>query len=384
MGNDYAIVREIKAADDPDNGKPYTIDGHDLLILENGHALILIHDARIMDMSGVVEGGSSDAVVVGCVVQELDEANKLVFQWRSWDHIPVTDTNQPLDSDPLLYTHCNSIDLDDDGHILLGSRNLDEVTKINRQTGDIIWRLGGRKNNFQFAAGADMFSMQHDAKRLPNGNLSLFDNAVPALGSPSRGMEYRLDEVKKQVEKVAEFHNNPEVQSPAQGNMQRLPNGNTLIGWGISFLPAPLLTEFDGSGAKIMEMSVSPQLASYRALRFPWQGTPTWPPALIARLEEDKAQLYFSWNGSTETAAYKVYAGRSRSQLTQVTTVTRDGFESSYTFDLPQAEAERAGFWYFQVIPVDSQGKEGPPSDYAWVVPGGSELNLPIIAARAQ
>ncbi|GIT32243.1 MAG: hypothetical protein Ct9H300mP2_3220 [Candidatus Neomarinimicrobiota bacterium] len=41
------------------------------------------------------------------------------------------------------YVHANAIELDNDGNILLSCRHMDEITKINHQTGEIIWRLGG-------------------------------------------------------------------------------------------------------------------------------------------------------------------------------------------------------------------------------------------------
>ena len=49
------------------------------------------------------------------------------------------------------FPHMNAIDVDTDGHILLSSRSTSEITKINRDTGEIIWRFGGVNNQFTFA-----------------------------------------------------------------------------------------------------------------------------------------------------------------------------------------------------------------------------------------
>ena len=73
------------------------------------------------------------------------------------------------------YIHCNAIEVDADGHLLISSRNISEVTKVNRQTGEVIWHLGGKLNEFDFGAEIG-FSRQHDIRHLENGNIMLFDN----------------------------------------------------------------------------------------------------------------------------------------------------------------------------------------------------------------
>ena len=43
-------------------------------------------------MSQITPGGSPDAVVTGLVVQELDASKNVIFQWRTWDYLPITDS----------------------------------------------------------------------------------------------------------------------------------------------------------------------------------------------------------------------------------------------------------------------------------------------------
>lgn len=367
INNEYQIVDEYMA------GNGYTTDLHDLQVLDNGHALLMIHHLQKVDMSDLVPGGSTEAQVIGCIIQEVDLDNNVIFEWRSWDHISILDTNRPLDDDPLRYIHCNSLEQDFDGNILVSSRHLDEVTKIDRQTGEIIWRMGGRGNDFVFTNDY-AFSYQHDARRLQNGNITVYDNGVLHRPQHSRGLEYRVNETTMTVEKVGEYRNTPETYALSMGNMQTLPNGNRLIGWGRS--SAPFLTEFDSSGNKLLEFSTTKATGTYRAFRFPWTGNPTWPPVLATRLENDKAHLHFSWNGSTETASYKVFAGRKRHRLNFVETVPRVGFETVYTYDLT-----KEGFWYFQVVPVDKNGIEGTGSNIAHAVLGGTSSYLSVVAA---
>ena len=323
-------------------------------------------------MSGIVPGGSSQAEVIGCIIQELDEKNQLHFQWSSWDHIPISDTIMPLTAEPLRYMHCNGIEEDFDGNILLSSRNLSEITKIDRQTGAIIWRMGGKQNEFDFG-GDRGFSVQHDVRRLPNGNLTLYDNADPAF-TRSRGVEYKIDEGSKRVELVAEYVKNPPLHGWAMGNMQRLPGGNSLIGWGSS--SAPLFTEFAADGRRLLSMSSPEGLVTYRAFRDTWQGYPAKPPVLAARVEGDKVHLHFSWNGSTETTAYVINAAQNLDDILPVATVPKAGFETVYTYEAPAD-----GTWYFRVRPLNKSGEAGPRSHYVQVTAGQWQTYLPLATA---
>ena len=174
MDNTYHQVRTIR----PGNDYQW-MDEHDLQLLPNGHYLVLANEARLMDLSG--QGGSARPAVTSQVIQELDQQQNVVFQWRVLDHIPITETGQALTKPEIDFSHANAIAADPDGNLLLSSRHLDEITKIDRQTGDVIWRLGGKANQFKFIAAPGIsgpleFYHQHDIRVLPNGHLTIFDN----------------------------------------------------------------------------------------------------------------------------------------------------------------------------------------------------------------
>jgi hypothetical protein len=161
---------------------------------------------------------------------------------------------------------------------------MDEITKINRATGDIIWRLGGRNNQFTFLNDSIRFSHQHDIRRLPNGNITMFDNGNFHTPPFSRAVEYRLDEQQRTTELVWEFRNTPAIYTFATGNVQRLPNGNTLISWGTT----NVITEVRPNGTKALELVLSPLFTVYRTFRFPWTSTDVYesaqPPTTAALL----------------------------------------------------------------------------------------------------
>lgn len=222
-------------------------------------------------MSVIVPGGNPAASVTGLILQELDPAKNVVFQWSSWDHFAITDaTHQNLTGAVIDYVHANAFEWDTDGHILLSSRHMDEITKINRQTGEIIWRLGGRNNQFTFLNDTLRFSHQHDVRRLPNGNITLFDNGNFHVPQFSRVVEYRLDETLMTAELVWEYRHTPDIYAFATGNAQRLPNGNTLISWGTT----NRIMEVRPDGSKALDIILSSDFRTYRAHRFPWSTVP--------------------------------------------------------------------------------------------------------------
>lgn len=258
----------------------YIADFHEFLYAANGHYFLISYDPVPMDMSSVVQGGNPNAIVIGAVVQELDADKNLVFQWRSWDHIPITDTYNPLTTSVVDYVHINGLDFDVDGNIMISSRHLNENTKINRQTGEIIWRFGGKNNQFVFineneANAPDYFSEQHDIRRLINGNVTLFDNGNKHVPEYARAVEYTLDEVNKTATMVWEYRHEPDIVSRNQGSAQRLEGGNTLIGWGgAGFQGLPSISEVTSDKKIVFELSLPKGVTfgqtTYRAYKYPW------------------------------------------------------------------------------------------------------------------
>jgi hypothetical protein len=259
-------------------GNGYTTDSHDLVLLPNGHALLMAYDTQIIDMSLIAPGGRFGARVIGLILQELDQQKNVVFQWRSWDHFQITDMwDQNLLARPVVdYAHGNSIDADPQGNLIISSRHMSEVTKISRSTGEILWRMGGRKNQFTFVNEPISFSYQHDAKLLPNGHLTLFDNGNYHVPQFSRAVEYAIDETERTATLVWQYRLQPDVFGRLVGSVQRLPNGNTLICWGAT---SPSATEVAPDGSIVWDLRFDENITTYRAYRFEW---PPVRPAVIA------------------------------------------------------------------------------------------------------
>jgi hypothetical protein len=335
-------------------GNGYGADVHDLQLLDNGHALLFSYTPIPADLSPY--GGPVDGIVIDTVVQEQDSQKNVVFEWHGSDHVPLTDAYVPLDVSPVDFMHTNAIELDQDGNLLISSRSLSAITKIDRQTGDVIWRMGGRSSQFTFTNDPG-FSFQHDVRRLDNGHLTVFDNGNAHSPPHSRAVEYRVNEAARTATRVWRYPDDTSLFAPYMGNFQRLDNGNSMMGWGA----LPQVTEVLPNGDVAFEVRLSH--LTYRAFRFPWTGLPATPPSAVALATGDPtmATLYFSWNGATDIDGFQVFAGPTPQQMTLVTTADRTGFESSV-----QLSGLDPATCVFQVRPIHHQGLETPYSNFTY------------------
>lgn len=250
-------------------GNGYTTDLHELQLTEDGGAWLMSYDVQTINMSQIIPGGAASCSVTGLIVQKIDANKNVVFQWRSWDHIPITDaTHEDLLSTAIDYIHGNAIETLSDNNILISSRHIDEITKISANTGDIIWRLGGKHNMFTFTNDTMGFSHQHCIRYLGNDHYILFDNGNFHSPPFSRAVEYKLNESDMTATKVWEYRNAPDIFSFAMGSVERLSNGNTLIGWGSA---ATTISEVNSEGELLYQLSLPAGQMSYRAYRYDLQ-----------------------------------------------------------------------------------------------------------------
>ncbi len=276
MDSSYVVTDSIKTVGG------YNLDGHDMLLLDNGNYLLMSYDPQTVNMSTVVPGGNPSATVIGLVIQEVDLNGNLYFQWRSWDHFEITDATSDisLTAQSIDYVHGNAFDIDSDGNILLSSRHLDEITKIDFETGEVIYRMGllAKNNEFTFIDDNLGFSHQHDVRLLPNGNISIYDNGNLHASQFSRALEYDIDETNKTATLVWSYRNNPDIYGMATGSYRRDNDGTHLIGWGSTW---PLGgTELLSDNTIASELIFPTGVYSYRILKHHWETN------LFATMEE--------------------------------------------------------------------------------------------------
>ncbi|MEW5798325.1 MAG: aryl-sulfate sulfotransferase [Bacteroidota bacterium] len=291
-------------------GNGYTADSHDFLLLPNGHALLFASDPQPVDMSLVVPGGKPDATVIGAVIQELDAERNVVFQWRTWDYIPILSSYIDLKTQTVDYAHMNSLEVDAEGNIYTVMRHTSNIVKINRETGDIEWILGGKQNQFTFigeneANAPNYFSYPHHVTVLPNGNITLFDNGDQHVPKYSRGVEYKLDMKSKTATMVWEFRHSPDIYTSSGGSMQRLPNGNSIVGWsrGGSTSGNPAFTEVRPDNSVALELFFPTGQFSYRSYKFPWVSQ---TPAASVKVQEVLQGNTYTFNNVTDTTGVTI------------------------------------------------------------------------------
>ena len=295
-------------------------DLHELLLTARGTALVTSFEVRRRGAHGLTMGG---------VVQELEVPSaRVLFEWKSLDHVAVEESYVPIGY-PWDYFHVNSVDVDADGNLLVSARNTWAVYKVHRQTGKVLWRLGGKRSDFALGAGA-RFAYQHDARSHEGGRvLSVFDNGE----THSRGLVLSLDMKRMRASLLREYVHHPPLHAYKLGSVQLLPNGDALVGWGTD----PHFTEFSAAGAVRLDATLPHGGENYRTLRFPWRARPRDAPAAVVR----GSTIYASWNGATDVASWRVDPGGAP--------VPRRGFETA----LPAPAGARS----VRVVALDADGK---------------------------
>lgn len=246
---------------------------------------------------------------------------------------------------------------------------------IDGQTGDIIWTLGGKKNQFREIvpeeegrnpSGEDLlsFKWQHHARFMVDNEdeLTFFDNhglvtRQDCKEDCSRGVRVRLDTSSnpddRTVQMVREYLHPQSLQAQSQGSVQPLEDqsGNVFVGWG----RCPTFTEHTADGEAVMDVQFSPwhtklnsqALDNYRAYRMDWNATPPWDPDVMAAVTDDGATtLYASWNGATEVRSWAFLASNDSSDLFSahkvLAIVPRAGFETTLALEYPAKFARAA------------------------------------------
>lgn len=247
---------------------------------------------------------------------------------------------------------------------------------IDGETGDAIWTLGGKRNDFAELDPAErldspnpVLSMgwQHHARFVPNTNeteMTLFDNHVKITSHEkcrstcSRGLHIAIDDASSPptVQLLREYLHPSRLQAQSQGSIQPLPAAgdkmeNVFIGWG----RCPSFTEHTASGETVMDVQFSPwhsdeipnALDNYRAYKMDWVASPWWDPALAVReSHEGELSVYVSWNGATEVRGWVVRGGSTGGELARS---PRTGFETRLTVN-------RTGLQRLWADALDRQG----------------------------
>jgi hypothetical protein len=363
----YQKIMTVKAR----NG--FTADLHEFLITPQGDALFIA--TKVVKANLTPYGGVKNGALVDPEVQEINlRTGKLVFTWNMDKHVPFSDSivPAPTSANQVWDTyHLNSIDEGPNGELLLSARDTWAVYEISNPAapggGQVLWQLGGKSQTHwpQFSISNDItgpyksaFQWQHDAQiqpvtgtPLPPGQteISLFDDACcdspfPDPFTPAQGLILNLD-FNNMMASVQKSHpHNPSLFPNSQGDVEALPNGDEFIGWGAE----PYYSEYTQSGTVLYDVLMPGDDISYRAFRNTWVGLPLTKPAATVTQVAGQRTVYASWNGSTQTAAWELLAGRTPASLSPVSITPRTGFQA--------AIATTAAGPFYQVRALDADG----------------------------
>ena len=252
-------------------------DQHDLLRLANGNYVMVGNVPRAnVDFGSWGPSGPGTAALLDQVIQEITPAGAVVWSWDTADHVPVIETD-PQWRSQLIYApydayHLNSIEETPTGYIV-SFRHLDAIYEIDKNTGDIVWKLGGSTRPESLSVvgdpvfdGGSHFGGQHDARLLlGDGSVTLFDDGTD-LGRAPRAVRYQID-AGARTATMLEQQTDADIApgSYCCGSTRRLEGGDWVFGWG----GTNLVSEMTSSGSRVFLMQFSPGVI-YRALPVPF------------------------------------------------------------------------------------------------------------------
>jgi hypothetical protein len=310
-------------------GNGYEPDLHAFQITPRGTALFTVYDAIRCNLRAY--GGPANGAVADTLAQEIDLRTGLVrFEWHSLDHVALSESYLPMgpsgEARPWDYFHINGAQRLPNGELLIDARNTWAAYYVNAHTGQVVWRLGGKRSSFALGPGAAT-AWQHDVRVQADGSVTFFDNGgAPKVHSQSRGLVLQLNPQRMTAALVSSFVHATPLLAESQGDFEPLANGDWFIGWG----QEPYFSELAPTGQTLFDAHLPSPYQSYTVLKYLWSGQPPQPPRLAVRpAAHGRLVVYASWNGATAVAAWRVLAGSSRRALRPIATAPRRGFETA-------------------------------------------------------
>jgi hypothetical protein len=201
---------------------------HALDELPDGEVARVVLDERLTDVDG------TEVLVVGDKIQVHQEGGTPDASWTAWSF--WDDSGLEPDPDELehwmggtVWTHCNSLVVRPEGWYAM-ARDIDTLVKLDPETHQVDWLMGGPGN--QFAAPAGTLWNHGHVSDIWDGGMVMIDNGVERDPRESRVVEYAWDAEHRTVEKVWDYGDPGVRYMEASGDVRRLPDGGYLVSWG--------------------------------------------------------------------------------------------------------------------------------------------------------
>jgi Arylsulfotransferase (ASST) len=330
-------------------GNGYAMDIHEFSLTPEGDAMFPVYSLVKVHVPGTPKGTLT--TMIDSILQQVDvRTGRVTWEWHSLAKIPVSDSYATQENSAFFDVyHINSIEPVGEDRVLVSMRDTSTIYLIDRPSGRIVWKLGGKSSDFKLGRGA-RFWFQHDARMVGPNRVSLFDDEAgpPQVAPTARALFLSLDMRKKRASVEAQYTRSNDTSPQSEGSVQVLDDENVFAGFGAE----PFFTEWTKSGKKVYDARLPIDDGSYRVYTYPWRTTPKTRPAIAARSGADGAvAVYASWNGATEVARWQVLAGAGAGSLRPAgSSKGRTGFETR--IDLPSSSAA-----LYAVQALDAKGK---------------------------
>jgi len=269
LDENYKEIKRIRLV--TNNGRtsadPTSIDAHDLIYLDDNHFITLAYFQKPVNNIPVALKPAANCQVVAPIIQETLN-DQVVWEWDGTNYPELY--TQSVEGNAFSnasvvhdYIHMNSVYIDPtDDNLICSMRNLNQVIKINRRDGHIMWRLGG--SNSDFAMTPQMkFLRQHNATLTDNNQtLLIYDNGHATERPYTRVVEFHLNPEAKTVDAFKAFTLPNNIFSQYMGSVQK--RGDTYF---ISCGSEPKILEVNYVTNQINLLLNLPNV-SYRALKY--------------------------------------------------------------------------------------------------------------------
>ncbi|MGB2850290.1 MAG: aryl-sulfate sulfotransferase [Solirubrobacterales bacterium] len=258
------------------------LDDHDLQLLPNGNYMVMSYKPRAGTVDLTAYGGPADAAVLDAELQEVEPDGDLVWSWNSETHIGLDETDHWWDdfvlANPTRFgpghdvVHINSVEVTN-GSVVASMRHTDGIYKIDRSTGDIVWKLGGTTTPESLTVigdplGADPLGGQHDARILDDGTLTVHDNGTNK-SRPPRAVRYQIDESAGTATLLESVSDPDAPAANCCGSARRSALGSWVAAWGGLGVTEHPVSEFKADGTQTFKL-LFPGEFSYRANPVPF------------------------------------------------------------------------------------------------------------------
>lgn len=256
----------------------HPVDHHDYVELPGGARAMLTYPlVKNQPLAQLGTGYFNGDSIVDNEIHELDASGNTVWTWSTLAHVAYDEVTFPVrfglypgephggEVDPF---HINSLAGVDDGtgDYVASARHLDAIFRVDRDTGNVLWKLGGTSRANSLTIMGDPLDgprRPHDA-RLTGNVLTLFDNRAGT--GPARAVAYRIDTVAKTATMLWEIRDPQGRPSNGLGSVRVQTDGSIVVCWGGL---QPMFQEFGPDRVSRMTISSHPEHLSYRFVKYP-------------------------------------------------------------------------------------------------------------------